>query len=76
VIQYRIMERERYIAIGIHRVNVSKRNEHVIKATLATAGAIAGGVVIGPALSIPLGSAALYEVAQAIDRHENIRNGR
>lgn len=70
------MERKRFIPIGSHGVHVSERDQHLIKAGLATAGAIAGGVVIGPALSIPLGSAALYEVAKAVDHHEGRLNGR
>ena len=70
------MAGERFIDIGTPGIHVRKRNEHLIKATLATVGAIAGGVVIGPEVSVPLGSAALLEVAKAAVHQEERINGR
>lgn len=70
------MERGKFIPIGEHGIHVSKRDEHLIKAGLAAAEAIAGGIANNPAVSAALGSAALYEVAKAVDHHEERLNGR
>lgn len=70
------MERKRFIPIGTHGVHVSERNQHLIKAGLATVGAIASVAANNHAVSAALGSAALYEVAKAVDHHEERLNGR
>ncbi len=72
----RIMSRERSIPIGSHGVHVSERNKHLIKAGMATIGALGAGAVIHPAVGVALGLAALYEVAGVIDHHEARKNDR
>lgn len=69
------MRQERSIPIGSHGDHISERNRHLKRAGLATVGAVAVGV-INPVAGAVVGAAALYEVAGAIDHHEERKKGR
>lgn len=70
MLQLRVMKQERSIPIRSHGEHISERNKHLIKAGVATVGAVAA-VAVEPWAGAVVGAAAIREVFEAIDHHED-----